>query len=63
MVHAKKFSSLLLLEFTLLGLVFCQNKNVIKLENGAYSNILIAINKNVTEDPAIIDNLEVTAIV
>ena len=41
------------------GLVSCQDRNVMTLESGGYSNILIAIDTNVPEDPSIITNLQV----
>eukprot|EP00057_Strongylocentrotus_purpuratus_P013851 XP_011668325.1 PREDICTED: calcium-activated chloride channel regulator 4A-like [Strongylocentrotus purpuratus] len=41
------------------GCVVTSQKNIINLENGAYSNLLIAIHKNVPEDLNIIENLKV----
>ena len=49
---------ILLLEIFLVGVVTGQ-QNVINLKNGAYSNLLIAIDKTVTEDLNIIDNIKV----
>ena len=60
MESPKMFRSFIILKIAIVGLVSCQDKNVIKLENGAYSNVLIAINKNVKENATIIDNLKVT---
>eukprot|EP00057_Strongylocentrotus_purpuratus_P013853 XP_011668327.1 PREDICTED: calcium-activated chloride channel regulator 1-like [Strongylocentrotus purpuratus] len=57
MEYQKRILLLLLLKIFLVGVVTSQ-KNIINLENGAYSNILIAINKNVPENLTIIENLK-----
>ncbi|XP_030832204.1 calcium-activated chloride channel regulator family member 3-like [Strongylocentrotus purpuratus] len=49
--------TILLLEIFLVEVVTGQ-KNTINLNNGAYSNLLIAIDKNVAEDLNIIDNIK-----
>eukprot|EP00057_Strongylocentrotus_purpuratus_P015826 XP_011670300.1 PREDICTED: calcium-activated chloride channel regulator 1-like [Strongylocentrotus purpuratus] len=57
MEYQKRISLLLLLKIFLVGVVTSQ-KNTINLNDGAYSNLLIAIHKNVPEDLTIIENLK-----
>ncbi|XP_030832205.1 calcium-activated chloride channel regulator 1-like [Strongylocentrotus purpuratus] len=57
MANKKIIAVILLLEIFLVGVVTGQ-QNIINLKNGAYSNLLIAIDKTVTEDLSIIDNIK-----
>eukprot|EP00057_Strongylocentrotus_purpuratus_P013847 XP_011668321.1 PREDICTED: calcium-activated chloride channel regulator 4A-like [Strongylocentrotus purpuratus] len=57
MEYQKRIPFLLLLEIFLVGVVTGQ-KNIINLNDGAYSNLLIAIDKNVPEDLKIIENIK-----
>ncbi|XP_030850208.1 calcium-activated chloride channel regulator 1-like [Strongylocentrotus purpuratus] len=57
MDYQKRISLLLLLKIFLVGVVTSQ-KNTINLNDGAYSNLLIAIHKDVPEDLNIIENLK-----
>ncbi|XP_030850204.1 calcium-activated chloride channel regulator 1-like [Strongylocentrotus purpuratus] len=57
MEYKKSISLLLLLKIFLVGVVTGE-KNIITLNNGSYSNLLIAIDRNVPENLTIIDNLK-----